>query len=109
MAATSSDTADTEPLKHLEVTVDGVVEMKSPDYKIPLTEFCNASMQIEDCIGCKSYNKNRILENKVIDLKVQLQDKNESLSNTKKGLCKSKWLKSYPLNPLMLIFIVLFL
>lgn len=57
MAATSSDTADNEPLQNLEVTVDGAVEMKSPDYKIPLTEFCNASMQIEDCIGCKSYNK----------------------------------------------------
>ena len=86
LAATSSDTADNETSQNLKATVDHAVEMKFTDCETSLAEFCNASTQIEDCIGCKScYNKNRILKNKVIDLKAQLQDKNKSLSHMKKG------------------------
>ena len=52
-------------LQNLEATVDHTVEMKSTDNETPLTEFCDASMQIEDCISCKSYyNKKRILKTK---------------------------------------------
>ena len=86
MATTSSDTADNETSQNLKATVDHAVEMKFTDCETSLAEFCNASTQIEDCIGCKScYNKNRILKNKVIDLKAQLQDKNKTLSHMKKG------------------------
>ena len=86
LAATSSDTADNETSQNLKATVDHAVEMKFTDCETSLAEFCNASTQIEDCIGCKScYNKNRILKNKEIDLKAQLQDKNKTLSHMKKG------------------------
>ena len=109
LAATSSDTADNETSQNLKATVDHAVEMKFTDCETSLAEFCNASTQIEDCIGCKScYNKNRILKNKVIDLKAQLQDKNKTLSHMKKGsycglIVRANKKKSYPSNPLMFI------
>ena len=54
LAAASSDTADNETSQNLKATVDHAVEMKFTDCETSLAEFCNASTQIEDCIGCKS-------------------------------------------------------
>ena len=43
-----------------------------------------ASTQSEDCLSCKYYqNENRILRNKVIDLKAKLKNKTESLKTLK--------------------------